>query len=175
MLWGSLALGLLNTFMGFKGLSKMKKQPTPQFAETPEMRASRMRAESMAKRGFTPEEKSAWEQNLNRSQNTAYQRAVDRAPGLAQTILSGITYSNIGAQNDFAAKNAELMRQNIRYADSFSRYLQELNNRNVAEQIRQKELATRAYGQAAQSGLSQSWGGNTVQGSNPFQWLHLIL
>lgn len=155
MLWGSLALGLLNAYMGFKGLSEAKKTPTPKYTETPEMQQARLRAEAAAKTGYSSAEKAAFEQRLNRSQNTAFQRAVDRAPGLAQTILSGITYSDTQAQNEFAARDSMIRRENIRYADSFARYLQELNNRNIQEQIRQKELAVRSYGAAAQSGLSQ--------------------
>lgn len=155
MLWGSLALGLVNTFVGLKGLNKLKKEPAPQFAETPEMAASRKRADEMAKSGFTPQEKAAYEQRLARSQNTAFQRSVDRSPGLSQQILAGINYTNIAAQNEMAQRDAELMRSNIRYADTFSKYLQELNNKNVATQIQQRDAAMRAYGQAAQSGMSQ--------------------
>lgn len=155
MLWGSLVLGLINTYVGLKGLNKLKKEPAPQFAETPEMAASRRRADEMAKSGFTPQEKAAYEQRLARSQNTAFQKSVDRAPNLSQQILSGINYTNIAAQNDMAMRDAELMRNNIRYADTFSKYLQELNNKNVANQIQQRDNAMKAYGQAAQSGMSQ--------------------
>lgn len=156
---GSLALGLLNTYAGFSGLSELHKQKMPTYKATPEFLASKARADELARGGYSPAEKAAFEQSLSRSQNTGYQRAVDRAPGMSQEILAGVNYSNISAHNDFAARDASLHRENIRYSDQFSKYMQELNNKNVESQQRQRLMAEQALGQAAQSGLSQIAGG----------------
>lgn len=149
-----LGLGILQTYEGFAGLSKLNKDPYKLLTETPEQRASRMRAEEMAKQGFTPQEQAAYEQKMARSQNTGYQRAVDRAPDQSGAILAGINYNDIAGKNAYALNDAQLHRNNISYADSFSKYLQELSNRNIQEQNRRKEEATKQYGMAAQTGLN---------------------
>ncbi len=65
---------------------------------------------------------------------------------MSQQILSGINYANVGAQNDFASRDAALHRQNIHYADKFSQYLQGLNNQNIAAQQKARLLAEQALG-----------------------------
>lgn len=152
---GSLLLGGLQTWQGLKGLSELHKKKVPSYAETPEMKASRMRAEELAKGGYSPAEKAAFEQKLARSQNTAYQKGRDVAPGMAQELLAGINYTNTGAMNDFAASDAALHRQNIKYADSFARELQDISNMNIQEQLKQRMAAEQALGGAASSGLTQ--------------------
>jgi hypothetical protein len=153
--YGSLFTGLLNTYEGFKGLSDLNSTPVPKFNETPEQMASRFRAEELAKSGYTAEEKANFDQKLQRSENTAYQRNLAVAPSLAQATLAGINYTNTGAMNQFAANDADLHRENIKYADTFSKYLQELNNKNTEAQLQQRLMAEQALGQAAQSGISQ--------------------
>ena len=147
------ALGLTNTVIGlgksiFAGnqLSKLHRQKFPEYTETPEQKSSRLRAEVMSRHGYTPEETSAFQQKLAQSNNTAFQKSIDRAPGLSQQILSGINYGNVNALNEFASRDANLHRSNIRYADSFSKYLQELNNKNIAVQQENRLMAERALG-----------------------------
>lgn len=149
---GSLILGLHNTIKGSQGLSKLHKEKFPTFEEVAAMENSRNRANQMAQGGYTAAETAAFTQNLVRQQNTAYTKAVDRAPGQSQAILAGLNYGNVNALNQFAANDANLHRENVRYADSFSKYLQQLNNQNIQEQITSRREAERAYGEAVKSG-----------------------
>lgn len=155
----NLALGLGKSIFAGKKLSDLHKQPLAQYSETPEQKASRLRANEFAQAGFSPEEKAAYQQQLSRSQNTGYQEAVKRAPNMSQQILSGINYTNIGAQNDFASRDASLHRKNIEYSDRFSNYLQELNNKNIAVQQQQRLMAEQALGLGVQSGIMQGESG----------------
>jgi len=153
------ALGLAKSIFGANKLSQLHKQPFPTYTETAEQKASRLRAQNMAQSGFTPEEKANYQQQLARSQNTGYQQSVARAPGLSQQILSGINYSNIGAQNDFASRDSARHRENIAYHDKFTSYLQELNNKNIAAQQQNRLLAEQALGLGTQSGIIQGESG----------------
>lgn len=157
----NLGVGLAKSIYGANKLSKLHREKFPLLSETAEQKASRLRANEMAQYGFSPEEKAAYQQQLSRSQNTGYQQSVARAPGLSQQILSGINYTNIGAQGDFASRDAALHRQNIAYSDKFSAYLQELNNRNIQQQQQNRLEAERALG----AGISDSIGIAT-QGAN---------
>lgn len=173
-LFGALAgvqalTGLVRSFSARHQLNKLHQQPFPEFAETPEQRASRLRAEGLAKGGYTPAETAAFEQKLGRAQNTGYTRAMDVAPGQSQAVLAGINYANTGAQNDFASRDASLHRQNIAYADKFSNMLQNLSNMNINKQIQTRLMAEQALGTAANQGLSSALeAGNTLIASKGY-------
>lgn len=157
------ASGLYRMFSAKDKLNTLHGQAFPTFSETPEQRASRMRAESMAGAGYTPQETAAFNQKLSRSENTGYQRALDVAPGQAQAVLAGTNYANVGAQNDFASRDAQLHRQNIQYADKFSNMLQQLSNMNIQQQIQNRRMAEQSLGTAANQGLSSALeAGNTL-------------
>jgi hypothetical protein len=155
--------GLYRMFSAKSGLNTLHSQAFPEFKETPEQRASRMRAEGMAGSGYTPQETAAFNQKLSRAQNTGYTRAMDVAPSQAQAVLAGANYANVGAQSDFASRDAQLHRQNIQYADKFSNQLQQLSNMNIQQQIQNRRMAEQALGQAANQGVSSAMeAGNTL-------------
>lgn len=152
---GTGALGLINTIAGFSGLKKISKQKAPEFTEDPAMAAARNRAEVAAKQGFTTEQRQSFESNVTRRQNTSDQIIADRAGGLGQ-FVTGVSGANrFVADVQFAAADAEKKLNNQRYADRFAENLQMINNMNINQKIDQRNRALTAYGQAAQSGLSQ--------------------
>ena len=111
---------------------KYEKLNAPAYSENAAMTQSRIRAEQMAKAGFTPVQRAAFFQNIARLDNSRYQKATQVGGGnLAQTVNAGINYGNIGALNNFAGQDAQLQRQNIQYADSFAKNLQLIQNMNT--------------------------------------------
>ena len=68
------------------------------------------RADRLAK-GYTPQEKLVFFQNLQRSSNQRYNRAIAYRPDMANAISAGIDYANLGAINSYTSNDAALRRQ----------------------------------------------------------------
>jgi len=161
--------GLYDSIAGSNDLRKLHEQPSPEFSETPEMKASRLRADEMAKQGFTPQEIAARDQKLIRSENTGATKALNIAPGQSQSILAGLNYVNAGAQNDLASRDAALHRQNISYADKFSQQLQSLSNMNIQAQQRNRIMAEQALGRGIADSRDRMMGaGSTLIAGTAF-------
>lgn len=162
----SLVLGAVQTGVGLYKLSQEGDAPTAGI--TPEMKAAYARANDRAKAGFTPQEKAAYNQSLATAGNTAYRRGVDMSGGsLAGALRAGINAQQLGARNQFAATDAQLQRENIRYADSLAQQMQSQKNLQTAQELQQYNQRQQAYGQAMQSGLSNITGSlNATQALN---------
>jgi len=147
--------GLYQWIKGNKELNKLHKQPVPAFSETPQMRASRFRAEDLAQGGYTPSETAAFRQRIAQDINTQSQRALDAGggAGLGRVIAGMGRINTMGAEAKFGADDAALHRQNIHYADKFSQELQRIHDMNIKEQLNQRYQAERALGQGAQAGM----------------------
>lgn len=129
-----------------KGLKALANK-RPQYATLEE-------AEAMIKEGYSAEEKSAFQQQLQRSQNQAYNLAIQRNPNLAGAVGAGLNYANIGAMSDFASRDAALRRQRQQL------YLQRRDT-ETERQIREKQMMEQQYGlayQQAQADISNAIG-----------------
>ena len=73
-----------------------------------------------------------------------------------------MNYNNIGALNQFAANDASLRRNNIRYAGQMAGQLQSQQNLATQAAIQRRIMLEQAYGRAMQAGLNNIVGG--VQG-----------
>ncbi len=157
------AIGLAQSAVGFANLSKLSKQKLPMYQETPEMMASRARANQMAQGGFTTAEQNAFDSRMAQQGNQRYRLGVTQGGGnLSSAINAGINYGNIGAQQQFAAQDAQLQRQNIKYADSFSQYVQNLANMNTSYMQQRRAQQEQAAGGAAQTGLNNIAGAGAM-------------
>jgi hypothetical protein len=150
-----MAIGALQAFGAGRELSKLQKEPQDFLEETPEMRASRMRAEALAKKGFTSEEAAAFMNNASSLANQRFRTATTTAGGnLAGSINAGINYGNIRGFLDFASADASMRRSNIRYADSFSGTLQRMADANVQRKQYIRDRSEQALGTAVQAGIN---------------------
>lgn len=148
-------LGLYQYFDSRKKLKELIAQGVPQFGEDAAMRDARLLANNEARYGFSPEQKAAAEQGRSRVNNTRYNRAINLAGGnLAGAINAGVNYSNVGAVNEFAAKDAALQQQKQRYANTFAQNLQSLKNQNSSNAYNYHNQAEQALGHAQQAGLN---------------------
>lgn len=118
-----------------KGLKELART-RPEYATLGE-------AEAMIKEGYSPEEKAAYMQQMQRSQNQAYNLAVQRNPNLTGAISAGINYTNVGALSDFASRDAALRRQRQQL------YLQRRDT-ETERKIREKQMMEQQYGLAYQ-------------------------
>jgi hypothetical protein len=149
---GSAILGGIQLFGGLA--TAMGMGDRPQYTMTPEMRRSAGRAEYMAGMGFLPEERASAQQEAASTQMAGFRQAQDMGGGnLARSMGGSMAASNLGFQNRMAAQDAGLRRQNIRYADTFSREAQRLSDANTAADLNFRMQEERAVGQAMQSGF----------------------
>ena len=63
--------------------------------------------------GYSPQERAAFQQNMARRSNKAYQMATERNPNLSPQINAAINYGNIQGLINFAASDAALRRGEI--------------------------------------------------------------
>ncbi len=147
--------GIYELIKSQNALNRLNSQPAPEFAETPELRASRQRADFLSQGGFTAAEKGGFRKNVAEDINTKSQRALDLGGGSLSKVIGGIgKIDEMGAESKFATSDAALHRQNIKYADKFSEELQKISDRNIDEQQRERLMAEQALGGAAQTGLA---------------------
>lgn len=143
----------------------------PSFSEDPNFTRSAARAETMAGMGYTPQERAAFQGDLASAQATDYQRGMDISGGnMAQALLGINTSRAAGALNRFAAQDAALRRENIRYADSFSRERQARRDAQTQLDTQYRMAEEQAIGGAIQSGLGNIAGManlNQALGYNP--------
>lgn len=149
------AMGVVQGIGGLLGLRKLKKQATPVFTEDSAMAASRNKANAAAQFGFSPEQTAAYNAQQSQLNNSRWQRAMTQGGGnQSRAVSAGLNYGNIGAQLNFAAKDASLQQEKTRYADTFSRNLQDLRNRNTANAYNYRMQSEQALGKAVQSGFN---------------------
>ncbi len=129
-----------------RGLARQKFN---NYSATPEMQSAFSRAQAMSQFGFSPQERAAYRQNKAQDINTQAQRALDIGGGnMARTISKLGQISNLQSENQFAIQDAQLKRQNIRYADSLASQLQGQKNMATGAGINQYNQAQQAYGNA---------------------------
>lgn len=142
----------LDTFRTIKASKALKKLGRyPELTETPELAAKRYQADEMAKRGFTGAERSYYEQQRARQQNTAYQRTADRSRGLAQVALAGLDYGNVNSLNAFAAEDARRRAENFRYSTALAQQFQARADANIKKQQERRDELEKQLGITAQA------------------------
>lgn len=150
----TLGLGALQTGLGIYGLSKLGKQQYPQYSVSPEMQHSYDRAEAMSGQGYSGQEKAAFFQSLAQSNSNRLQRGLKMAGGnLGAALNASANANDVNALNSFAASDANMNRQNIRYSDTLAQALQHQKNLQVQNQVQRRERMEQAYGGAVKQGL----------------------
>jgi hypothetical protein len=154
---GSLVLGGIQAVGGLIGAMNMGRRP--RFAEDPRFAQAAGRAEYMAGMGYTPQERAAFQSDVAAQTAGDYRRGIDMSGGNMARALGGIsTARTMGAYNRFAGQDAALRRQNIQYADQFSRERQRRADMQTRADMEQYDAEQRALGQAMSSGLTQMAG-----------------
>ena len=114
-------------------------------------------------RGYTAKEKLAFFQQMAQNNARKYYQAMSYRPDMANTIMAGINYGNIGAINEFAAKDAQLRRQD---EQRLAGLIQTQDARNVSAFNSRLQMREQALGQAKQAGVQNIWGGATSAMNN---------
>ncbi len=154
---GSLVLGGIQAVGGLIGALNMGRRP--RFTEDPRFTQAAGRAEYMAGMGYTPQERAAFQSDIAAQTAGDYRRGIDMSGGNMARALGGIsTARTMGAFNRFAGQDAALRRQNIQYADQFSRERQRRMDMQTRADMEQYDAEQRALGQAMSSGLTQMAG-----------------
>jgi hypothetical protein len=154
----TMAMGGLQIAGGLYGMSRLGKRPTFQIGD--DILSAKERSARMAEMGFTPEQKSQFEQQMARTTNTMETRAREMGGGSLGKAISGMkSYQQLGALNNFAAQDAARMMENIRYDDKMAMYIQGEKNRATADAIRNYEMLASLYGGAVSKGFENMIGG----------------
>lgn len=153
-------LGGYQTYQAMKGLNALNDQPAPNYTVSPELQNSYNRAEGLSGKGFTGTEEASFKNNLA-SENAASQYAAQQQAGgnLGQNIFAGIQSRNLGALNKYAADDAGLHRENIKYADSIGQSIQQQKNMATNTDIQRRFQKEQAYGGALKAGTENLVGG----------------
>lgn len=147
--------GLYQTLKGRKELKNLDKNKPEGFTITPELQKSYARAEQMAQDGYTPQEEAAFQANLQRQSNAAYNRSFAFGGNtMAGAIQAGLNFQNTAALNQFAANDASLQRQNIRYADQRGDAITQQRNRIAGQELNDYAAQQQMWGQTMQSGIN---------------------
>ncbi len=152
--FGTTLVSLYELLKSQSDLKKLNSQAAPEFKPTPELLASKSRADQMAVGGFTPAEKAGFRKDVSQDINAKTQNALNLGGGnLAKTIGGIGKIDEMGAESKFATSDAALHRRNIQYDDKFSQMLQTLSDRNISEQTKERLMAEQALGNASKTGL----------------------
>lgn len=155
ILAGTAVLGAIQGGVGLRNLISLSKQRRPNYSITPEQRTSYSQAMNNARFGFTPAQTGAFMNNINSSQNAAYNQAINISGGQQANAISRVLQGNrLGAYNQFAAQDASLKLQNQRYADQMGQQI--TNQRNLIDRtlIDDRNRQEEAWGGAMQSGMT---------------------
>lgn len=153
-----MAVGMIQASQAKKGQDELAKMTKPELTETPEMASARARAEQAAGYGFSPEETASFTQRLARQRNTATQKGIDQG-GQGAAINAAINYIEPEAWASFTEKSARIQQEKQRYADSFSKALQDMDNANNQQERAELNAAWDASGQLGAQGMQNIAGG----------------
>ena len=150
-----LLLGVPQAVIGFKQMKELSKVAMPEYGVSKELQASYNRAESMTNQGFTPAEKAAMLQSQAGSMASQTRAGLARTGGSMSSALQVI--SGLG-QNQFnlglGSQDAQLRRQNIRYADTLMRDIDRVRMMNQELKIKRDQAKRDSARELAYTGLS---------------------
>lgn len=157
----ALAPGLLQAGLGGyeaiksgRQLKKLGKTPYPYPTVSPELQTAYQRAMGMSQTGYTPQERASFENRLAQQQMAGQRQAVQVGGGqLAGAIGAGMRAQQLGAQSMFAAEDARLRRQSMRYADTLAQAMQHQKNIVSEAQMRRRTMEEQALGGGMKAGL----------------------
>jgi len=145
----SIGTSISNRKRAEKALAEINKTTQPEYQEDPRLTEAYNRAEAMTKYGFAPEEKAQFQNQLARGQNAQRQSALDLGGGNTASAINSVLQANqTNAINQFAAQDAGLRRENIRYADSLAGQVQSQQNLIQQQKIARRQMLESAYGGA---------------------------
>lgn len=147
-------VGLVQFAIAMDQAAKDAKKSDEMFVDSPEFKKSAARAADMAKSGFTQDEINAYMLNESRLNNTRYTKGVQAGGNnLANQVQQGINYGSMKSLLDFAAGDAALKRQNVRYADTFALESQRRADMNTQRQMQLRDAKRAAIAQLANAGV----------------------
>lgn len=152
-------VGLWETFGASSAIDKLKKMQMPNYSVSPELQGAYDDAQTMAQRGFAPEQKAAFRYNLSQDINTKLQKAKDTSGGNLARVISGIGNINTqDAENKFATQDALLKDAHIKYAGVLANSIQHQKNLATQADIHHRLLLENSAGQGLKTGINNIGG-----------------
>lgn len=161
-----LLMGVPQAVIGFRQMRQLSKVSMPEYSVSPELQSSYNRAEKMAMQGYTPAERASMFQSQAGSTAAQTRAGLARTGGSMASALQVIGGMN---QNQFllgfGSQDAQLRRQNIKYADTLMRDVDKVKMMNQELRIRRdqekRQAASNLFNMGLQnisSGLSDAEG-----------------
>jgi hypothetical protein len=146
--------GIVQFAIAMDQAKKDAKKADEMFVDSPEFKKSAARAADMAKSGYTQDEINAYMLNESRLNNTRYTKGVQAGGNnFANQVQQGINYGSMKSLLDFAAGDAALKRQNVRYADTFALESQRRSDMNTQRQMALRDKERDAIAGLANAGV----------------------
>ena len=156
--WASLLQAGVGAIQTGVSAAKAANLPDPkEYSVSPELRTAYNMARRRADEGYSPEEKSAFEQMLARQGTAA--KEMFRNVGLAGAGSAAANIMGTDALNQFAAQGAGIRRQNAGDFYGLANQVQGVNNMETGRFNEQLRAEEQALGQATQSGIGNMFGG----------------
>lgn len=155
-------LGFIQWLNSKKALKELAKTPDPQYKLNSGVQNSIAEADRNRYQGFSAAERNAFDADLTRQNNTAYQRGINQAPQLSGAVSAAINGMNQNALLRYAAMDAEMRRKNLQYSDQLRGQGQVIDNLNTGVAIDRRRAAEQAYGNAGRVGSENIVNGLTL-------------
>ena len=147
-------LGAYEAITSSSQLKKLGRTPYPYPTVSPELQTAYQRAMGMSQTGFTPQERASFENRLAQQQMAGQRQAMQVGGGqLSGALAAGMRAQQLGAQSQFAAEDARLRRQSMRYADTLAQAMQHQKNIVSEAQMRRRTMEEQALGGGMKAGL----------------------
>lgn len=165
-----LGSSLWREYQAKKGLEGLGAPP--QYSIAPEQQQAYELARSRSRFGFSPEETAQFRQRMAQDISTGARNALDVGGGnLARAVSKIGTIQKLGAEGDFAAKDAAMQRQNIHDYYTAAGQMAAQRNRITGGQREDYNRAQQAYGMAAQQQWQNAMGAvSDIGNAAAFKW-----
>lgn len=158
-------LGLYQFIDSQNKLKNLENTPFPEESVSPELQNAFNQAQQMSAEGYTPAEKASYQGQVNRASATNYAKASEMGGGqLGNSIEGAIAGDQLLSYDQFAAKDADLHRQNIANFEQQADKIQTQKNAIQDERIQHRYLLEEALGNANKAGLENIMKGLTIGG-----------
>lgn len=156
-------IGIYEFFRSQQQLNALNKIPYPSYTVSPELRSAYSSAQGIANQGFTAGEKAGYQNNINQQGALSYQRALGQSGGnQSNAISAAINGQGINASGNIAIADANLRRENMKYAGSLAGEIQGQNNLQTQNLVQQRQYNQQVLAQEGSAGLQSIL--NSLQG-----------
>jgi hypothetical protein len=156
------AMSLYQIFDGKNRLDKMGERPNIEIEQGTTDWMNRMKGR--ADYGLSRDQTSGMWNDVNRGENTAYNRAMNTMGNTgAGAMMAALNSNNINARLNIGRMDAQAKDQHVREAGPWVQYFQGLRNQQQQNKMQNWDREAQSYGNEAKAGMENLMGvGNDI-------------